>query len=158
MTPEETADKIMRGVSLIEAFDGARRNEFTSTFTVTSERYKTRAELHAEIAAAIHEAERLALERAAKICRDRAEADNESYRDEVDWRQPYARHRVVRASLDNAAEIEKALSQPETPATPSTDEEVRAWCERIYCEGGVTQELRRAYEFYKANYRGETPT
>jgi hypothetical protein len=56
----------------------------------------------------------------------------------------------------NTTRIE-ALSQPETSAAPSTDEEVRAWCAGIYREVGVSPELRAAYEFYKANYRGETP-
>jgi|HubBroStandDraft_1064217.scaffolds.fasta_scaffold01033_6 hypothetical protein len=54
-------------------------------------------------------------------------------------------------------ERHKRSRQPETPATPSTDEEVRAWCAGIYREVGVSPELRAAYEFYKANYRGETP-
>jgi hypothetical protein len=146
MTPEQKAAKIMQNVCVIGAFDGARRNEFTSTFTVTNERYKTRAELHAEISAAIREAERLALERAAKVA-----SDKWGSMDDDDYNLGYA---------DACAEIARAiraLSQPEAPAAPSTDEEVRAWCERVYRETGVTPALRAAYEFYKANYRGETP-
>lgn len=92
------------------------------------------------VAEVIREAERLALERAAKVAETHAV---------VAW--------LSSPPSVQIAEAIRALSQPETSATPSTDEEVRAWCERVYRETGVTPALRAAYEFYKANYRGETP-
>jgi hypothetical protein len=93
---------------------------------------------------AIREAERLAYERARQIAQNVIDAGRRCGSET-------GSAELVRN------EIIRALSQPETPATPSTDEEVRAWCERVYRETGVTPALRAAYEFYKANYRGEAP-
>jgi hypothetical protein len=110
------------------------------------------------IADEIREAERLAYERAVKVAHDKAE----ELRALADKRRATGNRTTAtidaRATeLYSLAAAIRALSQPETPATPSTDEEVRAWCERVYRETGVTPALRAAYEFYKANYRGETP-
>ena len=44
-------------------------------------------------------------ERCAKIADERAKADRALYQNETDWRMPYAFNRVVRASMDIAAEI-----------------------------------------------------
>ena len=50
-------------------------------------------------------------ERCAAIADRRAAEDNERYLRETDWRQPYALNRVVRASMDIAAEIRKGTHQ-----------------------------------------------
>jgi hypothetical protein len=47
-------------------------------------------------------------ERCAKIAEARCEEDCAKYKDERDWRQPYAFNRVVRASMDIAAQIRAA--------------------------------------------------
>lgn len=47
-------------------------------------------------------------ERCASIADARHAEDNSRYRNETDWRQPYAFNRVVRASMDIAAQIRAA--------------------------------------------------
>lgn len=60
----------------------------------------SRDQLRALVRVAV-EAERAACE---QIANDRCQADH-SYRNELDWRQPYAANRVIRASMDIAAAI-----------------------------------------------------
>jgi hypothetical protein len=135
MTPEERARKL--------ALD-----YFGPNLPARSEKKISFLEL--AIADAVSEAERLAYERAAQLLEKRAALFM------VTPSEIYNAH-LMSVELIVSAKRVRALSQPETPATPSTDEEVRAWCERVYRETGVTPALRAAYEFYKANYRGETP-
>jgi hypothetical protein len=64
---------------------------------------------------AADELERLhdTLEVAARVADKRVALDQERYRHETDWRMPYAFNRVVRASMDIAAEIRaQKRSQP----------------------------------------------